>query len=170
MKKIFMDNVRCDGRAGGGAGCGTGYGERCLWGPLRPVLMAEPRPGIIEIMYESARNSNTPPAIIMETFSVTFDDRGEILRQRMLDVSPPVSKIMELDYLAAHLPEKDYASSYGFGMPHTIVRLNDEGSFIWQTPVSPDWYMIRSIAPTGDGGSVVLGTSKQKKKFFSCGL
>ena len=134
----------------------------------RPVLMAEPRPGVFEMVYESARNSDTPPAIIMETFMETFDDRGEILRQRMLKVSPPISKITERDYLAAHLPGKDYASSYGFGMPHTIVRLNDDGTFNWQAPVSPDWYMVRSIVPTDDGGSVVLGTSKQKKKIPFC--
>ncbi len=134
----------------------------------RPVLMGEPGPGIFEIMYESARNSDTPPTIIMETFSLTFDDTGKVLRERTLDVSPPVSHISQQNYFAAHLPEKDYASSYGFGMPHTIVRLNDEGDFDWQAPVSPDWYMVRGIVPTDDGGCVVLGASKQEKKLFSC--
>lgn len=134
----------------------------------RPVLMAEPRPGLFEIMYESARNSDTPPAIIMGTFFVTFNDNGGILRQRTLNVSPPVSHISGPDYFATHLPEKDYASSYGFGMPHSIVRLNDEESFDWQAPVSPEWYMVRSIVPTDNKGCVVLGSSIQKKKFFSC--
>lgn len=134
----------------------------------RPLLMAEPRPGIYEIIYESARNSNTPPAIIMETFSVTYDDHGEILRQRMLDVSPPVSKMTELDYLAVHLSEKDYASSYGFGMPHTIVRLTDQGTYAWKTPVSIDWNDVIRIVPTDDGGCVVLGSSIQKGKIPFC--
>jgi len=129
----------------------------------RPIFMAEPRPGIYEIIYESARNSDTPPAIIMETFSVTYDNHGEILRQRMLDVSPPITRVTEWDYFAVHLSEKDYGSSYGFGMPHTIVRLTDQGTYAWKMPVSPDWYDVIRIVPTDDGGCVVLGSSIQQK-------
>jgi hypothetical protein len=132
-------------------------------GDTRPLLIAESRPGKYEIIYESARNSGTPPAG-METFSVMYSDKGEVLRQRMLDFSPPISRIGEQDYLAVHLSEKPYGESGGGGHPHTIVRLDDEGLIKWQTPVSTTWFDVSRIVPTDDGGCVVLGFSIQKLK------
>jgi hypothetical protein len=130
-------------------------------GDTRPLLIAESRLGIYEIIYESTRNSDTPPAIVMETFSVTYNDKGEVLRQRMLDISPPITKISEQDYLAVRLSEKPYGESGGGGHPHTIVRLDDEGLIKWQTPVSTTWFDVSRIVPTDDGGCVVLGFSIQ---------
>ncbi len=59
----------------------------------RPILMAEVRLGTFEILYESARKSDAAPTNILETFSVTFDDNGTVLRQRMPYISPPIAKI-----------------------------------------------------------------------------
>lgn len=134
----------------------------------RPVLMAEVRPGTFEILYESARMSGTPPTNIMETFSVTFDDNGTVLRQRMPDISPPIAKTSGQDYLAARFRVKDAGSSYGYGTPHLIVRMRDDGQFIWQTPVPSDWHSVIRIVPTSDGGAVVLGSAWQRQKILSC--
>ena len=134
----------------------------------RPVLMAEVRPGTFEILYESARMSDTPPRNIMETFSVTFDDNGTILRQRMPDISPPIAKTSGQDYLAARFRVKDAGSSYGYGTPHLIVRMRDDGTFVWQTPVPSDWHSVIRIVPTSDGGTVVLGSAWQRQKILSC--
>ena len=134
----------------------------------RLIAMAEPRPGDYEILYESTRGTGSSPAIVMETYSVTFDSNGTVLRQWMPDISPPIVRIPERDYLAVRLPEKGYGSSYGFGMPHLIVRLTDGGIFEWQTPVPADWYDVTSIVPTGDGGCVVLGSRIQNDKNFFC--
>ncbi len=134
----------------------------------RLIAMAEPRPGAYEIIYESARETGSSPAIVMETYSVTFDNNGTVLRQWMPDISPPVVRISEQDYLAVRLPEKGYGSSDAAGKPHTIVRLTDGGVFEWQTPVPAGWSDVIRIVPTDDGGCVVLGSSIQKEKNFFC--
>ena len=134
----------------------------------RPVLMAEVRPGMFEVFYESARMSGTPPRNIMETFSVTFDDNGTVLQQRMPDISRPITHISGQDYFAARFRGKDAGSSYGYGTPHLIVRMRDDGQFVWQTPVPSDWNGVIRIAPTPDGGAVVLGSARQREKILSC--
>ncbi|MFA6362280.1 hypothetical protein [Methanoregula sp.] len=132
----------------------------------RPVLMAEVDPGTFEIVYESARKSDA--ANIMETFSVTFDDNGAVVRERMPDISPPIAKIDGQEYLAARFRVKDAGSSYGYGTPHLIVRMRDDGTFVWQTPVPSDWHSVIRIVPTSDGGAVVLGSAWQRQKILSC--
>ncbi|MEN6444064.1 MAG: hypothetical protein ABFC71_09985 [Methanoregula sp.] len=134
----------------------------------RPVLMAEVRPGTFEVFYESARKSDITPMNVLETFSVTFDDNGTVLQQRMPDISPPVVKTSGQDYLATRFRVKDAGSSYGYGTPHLIVRMRDDGQFVWQTPVPSDWHGVIRIAPTPDGGAVVLGSAWQREKILSC--
>jgi len=132
----------------------------------RPVLMAEVEPETFEIVYESARKSDTTN--IMETFSVTFDDNGTVVRERMPDISPPIAKIAGQEYLAARFRVKDAGSSYGYGTPHLIVRMRDDGTFAWQTPVPSGWHSVIRIVPTSDGGAVVLGLAWQREKILSC--
>ena len=132
----------------------------------RPVLMAEVRPGTFEIFYESARKSDA--ANILETYSVTFDDNGTVLHQQMPDISPPITQISGQDYLAARFRAKDAGSLYGYGTPDFIVRLRDDGTFAWQTPVPSGWHSVIRIVPTSDGGAVVLGSAWQREKIFSC--
>ncbi|MDD5143321.1 hypothetical protein [Methanoregula sp.] len=134
----------------------------------RPILMAEIRPGTFEILYESARQSGPPPINILETFSATFDDNGTLVQQWMPDISPPITKTPGQDYLAVRFREKDAGSSYGYGTPHLIVRMREDGMFVWQTPVPSDWRAVIRIVPTRDGGCVVLGSSIQKSGLFSC--
>lgn len=134
----------------------------------RPVLMAEVRPGTFEIFYESARKSDVTPGNILETFSVTFDDNGTILHQRMPDISPPVTHISGQDYFAARFLAKDAGSAYGYGTPDVIVRMKDDGTFAWQTPVPSGWHSVIRIVPTSDGGAVVLGSAWPQEKIFSC--
>jgi len=134
----------------------------------RPILMAEVRPGTFEIFYESARKSDTAPMNVLETFSVTFDDNGTVLQQRMPDISPPITQISGQDYVAARFRVKDAGSSYGYGTPHLIVRMRDDGTFVWQTPVPSDWHGVIRIVPTSDGGAVVLGSALQRQKILSC--
>lgn len=134
----------------------------------RPVLMAEVRPGTFEIFYESARKSDVTPMNVLETFSVTFDDNGTVLQQRMPDISPPITHIFGQDYFAARFRENDAGSLYGYGTPHLIVRMRDDGQFVWQTPVPSDWHAVIRIAPTPDGGAVVLGSAWQRQKILSC--
>lgn len=132
----------------------------------RPVLMAEVEPETFEIVYESARKSDA--ANIMETYSVTFDDNGTVLQQRMPDISPPIVTTSGQDFLAARFRVKDAGSSYGYGTPHLIVRMREDGTFVWQTPVPSDWHAVIRIAPTPDGGAVVLGSAWQREKILSC--
>jgi len=136
----------------------------------RPVLMAEVRPGTFEILYESARKSNTAPMNVLETFSITFDDNGTVLQQRMPEISPPITLISGQDYFAARFRVKDAGSSYGYGTPHLIVRMRDDGTFVWQTPVPSDWHAVIRVAPTPDGGAVVLGSAWQRSKMSCCGV
>jgi len=134
----------------------------------RPVLMAEVRPGMFEIFYESARKSDVTPGNVLETFSVTFDDNGTVLRQRTPDISPPVAHISGQDYFAARFRAKDAGSSYGYGTPDFIVKMRDDGTFAWHTPVPSGWHSVIRIVPTPDGGAVVLGSAWQREKIFSC--
>ncbi len=125
----------------------------------RPVLLAEPRPGIYEFVYESARDSDTSLDVTMEMYSVTYDENGDLLRSRLLEVSRPISLIDEYDFFAVHEIEK--SGSLHSGKSRTIVRRNDEGLYDWQVPVPPDWDGVVRIVPTRDGGCVVLGSSWQ---------
>lgn len=134
----------------------------------RPVLMAEVRPGTFEIFYESSRKSDVTLRDILETFSVTFDDNGTILHQWMPDISPPITHISGQDYFAARFRAKDAGSSYGYGTPDFIVRMRDDGTFVWQTRVPSGWHSVIRIVPTPDGGAVVLGSAWQREKIFSC--
>jgi hypothetical protein len=134
----------------------------------RPVLMAEVEPETFEIVYESARKPDTAPTNILETFSVTFDDNGTVLQQRMPDISPPIVTTSGQDFLAARFRVKDAGSSYGYGTPHLIVRMREDGTFVWQTPVPSDWHAVIRIAPTPEGGAVVLGSAWQREKILSC--
>ncbi|HNX17303.1 MAG TPA: hypothetical protein PKM50_03130 [Methanoregula sp.] len=63
---------------------------------------------------------------------------------------------------------KDAGSSYGYGTPDLIVRMRDDGTFAWQTPVPSGWHSVIRIVPTSDGGAVVLGSAWQREKILSC--
>jgi len=134
----------------------------------RPVLLAEPRPGIYEFVYESAQDPDTSLDVTMEMYSVTYDENGDLLRSRLLEVSRPISLISEYDFFAIHEIEK--GGSLHSGKSCTIVRRNDEGLYTWQVPVPPEWDDVVRIVPTRDGGCVVLGSSWQTSQESCCGV
>jgi hypothetical protein len=101
----------------------------------RPITVVEIQPGVFEIQFESARYSETFGKSVMDTYSVTYDDNGTEISQRILDVSRQES--FNVKYY-----NRIFSPWQKIGIPS-------------------EWgYEVNSV-PTLDGGRVVLVHLKQ---------